>query len=88
MKIDIPEKLGEISRQFINDMSDKTIIIIPQKAFDRYSHEKGICNVLNYLATTYKLKLAMPEGATGVLDVSLLKTMPDTEVRYKVSDTF
>lgn len=88
MKIEIPEELGEISQVFENPGSDKTIIIMPQKAMDRYSYEKGIFRTLEYLAKTYGLKLAMPEGASGKLDVSWFKAFPDNEIKAKVSDDF
>lgn len=88
LKIEIPDELGEISQVFENSDSDKAIIIIPQKAIDRYNYEKGICRILEYLAKNYNLKLAMPEGAEGKLDVTWFKAFQNGEIKAKVSDDF
>ncbi len=85
-QLKIPNDIGITHSSYING-SDKLIINI-QDAHSELSAQYSIVKILEDLAKNYDLNLVAAEGAEGPVDLSLLKSFPDKEIRKETADYF
>ena len=77
--IRIPYDAGRAQEAFLS--SGKELIINIQDAHASFSAQQSIVSILDNLAANYDLDLIALEGAEGPVDVSILRTFPDPEIR-------
>ena len=82
----IPNDIGITHSSYLNG-SDKIILNI-QDAHSDLSAQHSIVKILEDLAKNYDLNLVAAEGAEGPVDLSLLKSFPDKEIRKETADYF
>ena len=82
--IKIPYEAGTTQDVFSNG-GDEVIINI-QDAHASLSAQQSIVKILQTLATNYDLDLIALEGAEGPVDISLLRTFPDPEIRKETAE--
>ena len=82
--IKVPYGAGTTQEVFSNG-GDEVVINI-QDAHASLSAQKSIVKILENLATNYDLNLIALEGAEGPIDISLLRTFPDPEIRKETAE--
>ncbi|MCK4463622.1 MAG: hypothetical protein KAU58_04860, partial [Candidatus Omnitrophica bacterium] len=82
--IRIPYDAGQAQDVFSNG-TDEVIINI-QDAHASLTAQKSIVKILQNLASNYDLNLIALEGAEGPVDISLLKTFPDSAIRKETAE--
>ncbi|MCK4463315.1 MAG: hypothetical protein KAU58_03285, partial [Candidatus Omnitrophica bacterium] len=82
--IKIPYETGTPTNVFSN--GGEEVIINIQDAHASLSAQRSIVKILQNLASNYDLDLIALEGAEGPVDISLLKTFPDPEIRRETAD--
>ncbi len=82
--IKIPYEAGTTQDVFSNG-GDEVVINI-QDAHASLSAQQSIVKILQTLATNYDLDLIALEGAEGPIDISLLRTFPDPEIRKETAE--
>ena len=84
--IKIPYDAGTAQDAFSNGGNE--VVINIQDAHASLTAQHSIVKILDTLATNYGLDLIALEGAEGPVDISLLKTFPDPEIRKDIADYF
>jgi len=82
----IPLRFGDI-KDVHNGRNGKNIIHI-QDAHCNYSAQHSISNIIKYLSDVNSVDLVLLEGGVGRYDTSLFTDIPDTDMRYNISDYF
>ncbi|MBF0217203.1 MAG: hypothetical protein HQL30_09460 [Candidatus Omnitrophica bacterium] len=85
--IEIPYDLANTQEAKINGKSDQVVINI-QDAHSSLAAQYSIAGLLDSLVTNYDLSLIAIEGSTGHIDTSILKTIPDEEIRKDTAAFF
>ena len=89
MQLNFPDSVAHVIQEWESpSSSDRHVIIIPTRVLDRYAFEKGVMRLLEFLVQKHNLRLVMPEGASGTLDVTWFKSFPDHDIRAQVADEF
>ncbi|MFH1063059.1 MAG: hypothetical protein V1747_09290 [Candidatus Omnitrophota bacterium] len=83
LKFEIPSSWGIIKDSY-NSGNDKLVVNI-QDAHCDFEAQKNISNILNRLATNFKLKVIALEGAAGKVENPLLANFPEKKIRENVS---
>ena len=84
--IKIPYDAGTAQEAFSSGGNE--VVINIQDAHASLTAQHSIVKILQTLATNYDLDLIALEGAEGPVDISLLKTFPDPEIRKDIADYF
>ncbi|UCD55308.1 MAG: hypothetical protein JSV93_00485, partial [Candidatus Omnitrophota bacterium] len=84
--IKIPYDAGTAQEVFSTG-GDEVVINI-QDAHASLTAQYSIIKILENLVANYDLELIALEGAEGPIDISLLKTFPDPEIRKDIADYF
>ncbi|MGB2706001.1 MAG: hypothetical protein WBC74_04020 [Candidatus Omnitrophota bacterium] len=84
--IKIPYDAGTPQEAF--STSGDEVVINIQDAHASLTAQYSIVKILENLASNYDLELIALEGAEGPVDISLLKTFPDPEIRKDIADYF
>ena len=79
----VSNELAQVDRMHING-SKETVINI-QDAHSSLSAQYSIVNILKELAANYDLSVVAIEGGAGYIDTSILKSLPDEEIKEKTA---
>ena len=84
--IRIPENLGQV--RFFGVGSGKQIVVLIEDGHSIPAVQEKISGLIEYLTSTYGIKLVTAEGASGVLDAQFLKSFPDSERLNRVLEEY
>ncbi|MBL7158183.1 MAG: hypothetical protein ISS91_01590, partial [Candidatus Omnitrophica bacterium] len=82
--IQIPYDAGQTQEVFSN--GGEEVIINIQDAHASLAAQESIVKILENLTANYDLDLIALEGAEGPVDISLLKSFPDAEIRKETAE--
>ena len=82
--IQVPYEAGTTQDAYSN--GGKEAIINIQDAHSSLSAQHSIVKILQDLSSNYDLNLIALEGAEGPIDISLLRTFPDKEIRRETAE--
>ena len=80
----IPYNTGQVQETYAN--GGEEVVINIQDAHASLTAQRSIVNILQTLATNYDLSLIALEGAEGPVDISLLRSFPDHEIRKETAE--
>ncbi|MFH1459321.1 MAG: hypothetical protein ABIG64_02960 [Candidatus Omnitrophota bacterium] len=86
--LEIPEDMGFIKEIHVPSNPNDQLIITIQDLHCHYQAQKNICKVIDYLTTTYGLKVISVEGGSGKIDTTFYKELPDEKIKEQVADYF
>ncbi|MFC2092044.1 hypothetical protein ACFLTD_04655, partial [Elusimicrobiota bacterium] len=85
-EIDVPFEYGQVAEQYRPNRFPRVILI--QDLHANYEVQKNIKGILDHIDNNYGISRVGVEGSSDMVDVSLLKSIPDEEIKEKVIDYF
>ncbi len=84
----VPKKLGFVKEVYVPKIPSSKKIINIQDLHCDYEAQKHIAGILDYLTTTYGLRVIAVEGGSGKIDTTFYKNLPDKKIKEQVADYF
>ncbi|MDP8218936.1 MAG: GNAT family N-acetyltransferase [Candidatus Theseobacter exili] len=82
----IPPAFGSVSEQFGNDKIPSFFLI--KDLHCHYEAQMNISKIVNALTKHFNINLVLVEGATGLVDTSLIAAFPDSKIKRAVARQF
>ncbi|MFC2048850.1 NAD(P)-dependent oxidoreductase, partial [Elusimicrobiota bacterium] len=84
----IPLEYGQVLQSSIPSGYKKAPVVLINDLHANYQMQQNISNIIKYLNDNVGITKIGIEGSEGEIDTSMLDTIPDSEIRQKVSDYF
>ncbi len=83
-KVEIPQSLGTLQSFFLPEDTDKPLVIYIQDAHAVADAQKNIWGLIAHFQSAYPVRQVLLEGLSGRMDVTLLRSFPDSFIREKI----
>jgi len=86
--LEISPDWGFVKETNVPNTPNSQLIINIQDLHCNYEAQKNIAAILEYLTTTFNLKVISVEGGSGKIDITFYKELPDDKIKEQVADYF
>ena len=86
--LEIPDDIGYIREVHVPNSPNDQLLITIQDLHCNYEAQKNIAKILDFLTSTYQLRVINVEGGSGKIDTTFYKELPDDKVKEQVADYF